>query len=190
MEQPLERAWREWERFCTETEGRIKESAASGLPPHAHENTALRTALAALSAPQLRTFLEDSRLEETHREPAPGMAPSTRLAMLLCFLPPHAAQPLAQCYDDPCHAKTNLPPRPRLALFFTLRWKAFLQDTLRREGAVLSLAAHRFHIAYFVGRFGDEAATALLKPEDSPALAQELAKAKKWLSQPSQKEKS
>lgn len=179
MDEPLARAWQEWERFCKETEGRIKESAASGLPPAPTENVALRAALAALSPEQLGVFLDDVRLEETHPEPGAGMASSVRFALLLCFLPPAAASALARRYDNPCCAKSNLPPRASLGLFFTLRWKAFLVANLRREGALVALQAHRFQLAHFVERFGDEAAKALLVTTDPPTLTRELERIQK-----------
>jgi hypothetical protein len=174
MDEPLARAWQEWERFCIEAEARIKESAASGLVPAPTENAALRAALSVLSAEQLAVFLDDPRLEETHSEPGTGSLAATRFAFLLCFLPPAAAPTLAHRYDDPCRSKSNLPPRAALGLFFTLRWKCFLVANLRRDGALIALQAHRLQLAHFVQRFGDEASKALLVTRDSPTLTREL----------------
>ena len=169
MQTSLERAWQEWEAFCADTLRRAQESVASGLPPPPRDNQTLRAALAELDTQQLAAFLDDPRLAETY------------FALLLCYLPPHAALPLAQRYDDPCHAKTNLPPRARLTLFLTFRWKAFLLENLHRDASILSLQAHRFHLAHFVSRFGDAATQTLLTPNDPPALARELAKVQKKL---------
>ena len=181
METSLERAWQEWEAFCVDTLRRVQEAVASGLAPAAWENEALRTALAALDASALATFLDDPRLEETYPESVTGLQATSRFGLLLCLLPPHAALTLAQRYDDPCRAKSNLPPRARLTLFLTLRWKAFLIESLRRDYAVLALQGYRFHLRHFVEKYGDESAKALLKSDDSPALARELAKAQKQL---------
>ena len=176
MQTPLELAWREWEAFCHQ----VQESVATGIPPQLPEYPGLRTALASLNPEALESFLDDPRLEERHAAPETGDMP-LRFAMLLCFLPQHAALLLAERYDDPCRAKSNLPSRPRLVLFLTFRWKAFLLENLHREGAVLSLQAHRFHLAHFVKQFGDEATKALLTTKDAPALARELVKAQKYL---------
>jgi hypothetical protein len=169
MQTSLERAWQEWEAFCADTLRRAQESVATGLPPPSRDNHTLRAALAELDTEHLAAFLDDPRLAETY------------FALLLCYLPPQAALPLAQRYDDPCRAKSNLPPRARLTLFLTFRWKQFLLENLRRDASVLSLQAHRFHLAHFVNRFGDEASKALLTTNDPPALARELAKAQKQL---------
>ena len=174
MDEPLKTAWREWESFCAAMIEQIKSSSASGLPPAPPENAPLRAALAGLDHAQLVAFLDDPRLAEPHPEPGADSLAATRFAFLLCFLPPHAAPVLAPRYDDPCRAKTNLPPRASLGLFFTLRWKAFLVANLRREGALIALQAHRFQLAHFVHRFGDEATKALLVTKDSPALTREL----------------
>jgi hypothetical protein len=181
METSLERAWQEWEAFCTETEARIKASASSGLPPAPPENAALRAALGALDERSLVAFLDDPRLEETHLGSETSGLAATRHAMLLCFLPPHAAPTLALRYDDPFRAKTNLLPRPSLFLFLTLRWKAFLLANLQREYAVFTLHSQRSLIHHFVEKHGDEAAKALLQTTDPPALARELEKAQKQL---------
>lgn len=176
MDKPLEKAWQEWESFCAESDARIKESVASGMPPAPPENAGLRAALSSLDNAQLVAFLDDARLVETHPEPGADSLAATRMAFLLCFLPPHAASVLAPRFADPWLAKTNLPPRASLGLFFTLRWKAFLVANLRREGALIALQAHRFQVAHFVNRFGDAAARALLVTNDSPALTRELAR--------------
>lgn len=174
MQTPLELAWREWEAFCHQ----VQESVATGIPPQLPEYPGLRTALTSLSPEALESFLDDPRLEERHPAPEKGDTP-LRFAMLLCFLPQHAALLLAERYDDPCRAKSNLPPRPRLVLFLTFRWKAFLLENLHREMSVLSLQAARFHINHFVERFGGDSAKALLKTNDSPTLTRELVKARK-----------
>ncbi|WP_395139433.1 hypothetical protein [Armatimonas sp.] len=184
MQTPLELAWREWEAFCEDIPrraGEAFESAARGLPSPPRDHHVLRDALFALDSEQLTVFLDDPRLAEAHPEPGLPLDSASRFALLLCFLPPHAALALAQRYDDPCRAKSNLPPRPRLVLFLTFRWKAFLLENLHREMSVLSLLAHRFHFAHFVNRFGDEATKALLTTNDPPALARELVKAQKHL---------
>ena len=181
MDKLLDSTWKEWEAFCEDTLRRVQEAVTSGLPPVAGENAALRAALAALDAPTLGAFLDDPRLEETHSGLETSGLAATRHAMLLCFLPPHAAPTLASRHDDPFRAKTNLPPRPSLFLFLTFRWKAFLLTNLHREYAVFALHAHRFQVRYFVEKHGDDAAKALLHTTDSPALARELAKAQKQL---------
>ena len=181
MQTSLERAWQEWEAFCADTLRRAQESLATGLPPPPRDNHVLRAALTALDTTQLAAFLDDPRLAETHPELGAHLESPSRFALLLCYLPPHAAPTLALRYDDPCGAKSNLSPRARLALFLTFRWKQFLLENLRRDTAVLSLQAHRFHLAHFVSRFGDEASKALLTPKDPPALVRELAKAQKQL---------
>ena len=107
------------------------------------------------------------------------LRPAMRFAYLLCFLPPTAAVPLAMRYDDSCHAKSNLPPRAAITLFLTFRWRAFLLAHLRREGAIVSLHAMRHQIQGFVERSGDASAKALLKTNDTAALARELAKVQK-----------
>ncbi|WP_309710410.1 hypothetical protein [Armatimonas sp.] len=183
MQTSLERAWQEWESFCTDMQTRIQEAVASGLEPRPPQDKALRAALAALTAEELMLFLDDPRLEEHPPEPGTETAFSTRVAILLCVLPPHAALPLAQRFDDPCRAKSNLPPRASLALFLTFRWKQFLIANLRREGALIALQANRFQITYFVARFGDETMRALLRTSDPPGLTRELAKVQKQFSE-------
>ena len=184
MQTPLALAWREWEAFCEDTPrraGEVFESVARGLPPPPRDHRELREALFALDSEQIAVFLDDPRLAEVHPEPELPLSSASRFALLLCYLPSHAALALAQRYDDPCRAKSNLPSRPRLVLFLTFCWKAFLLENLHREGAVLSLQAHRFHLAHFVKQFGDEATKALLTTRDAPALARELVKAQKHL---------
>lgn len=179
MEDRLSQAWRVWDDFCSDTARRIQESVDSGLPPAPAQEQPLRAALAALTPEEIAQFLDDPRLEERHPDPGSEKTLSMRFAMLLCFLPPPAAVPLALRYDDPCRAKSNLPPRASLELFLTLRWKAFLLSHLRREGAIVSLHAARHQIQGFVERSGDASAKALLKTSDTAALARELAKTQK-----------
>ncbi len=175
MEDRLSQAWRVWDDFCSDTARRIQESAASGLPPAAAQDQPLRAALAALTLKEIEQFLDDPRLEETHAElDSTMLRPATRFAYLLCFLPPTAAVPLALRYDDPCRAKSNLPPRAAITHFLTLRWRAFLLAHLRREGAIVSLHAMRHQIQGFVERSGDASAKALLKTTDTAALTREL----------------
>jgi hypothetical protein len=182
MQSSLEQARREWEAFCTDSQHRIQEALASGLAPRPPQDKALRTTLAALTPEEIAQFLDDPCLEENHHDPGTERALSTGFAMLLCVLPSHAAFALAQRYDDPCRAKSNLPPRASLSFFLTFRWKQFLEQTLRREGAVLTLESYRFHIRHFVERFGNEATKALLQSSDPPGLTHELIKVQKQFS--------
>ena len=179
MEDQRSVAWRVWDDFCNDTARRIQESAASGLPPAAAQDQPLRAALAALTPEEIAQFLDDPRLEEKHPDPGSESTLTLRFAMLLCFLPVCAAVPLAMRYDDPCRAKSNLPSRASLALFLTFRWKGFLLAHLRREGAIVSLHAMRHQIQGFVERSGDASAKALLKTNDTAALALERAKTQK-----------
>ena len=172
MEDRLSQAWRVWDDFCGDTARRIQESAASGLPPATAQEQPLRAALAALMPEEIAQLLDDPRLEETHSESGSTMLrPAMRFAYLLCFLPPVASVPLALRYDDPCRAKSNLPPRAAVGLFLTLRWRVFLLAHLRREGAIVSLHAARHQIQGFVERSGDASAKALLKTTDTAALS-------------------
>lgn len=181
METPVDRAVRAWLAFCGQMDAKIKEAAQSGIAPNVPDNALLRRTLTALTPEQFSAFLADSRLDEPHRDPGKDALEMTRFAVLLCFLPPRAALPLAKAYSDPCRARTNLPARPRVLLFLTFRWKTFLTENLRRQGAILTLSAYRFQIKHFVERFGDEKAKALLTPDDPPALAQELVQVQKQL---------
>ena len=174
MEDRLSQAWRVWDDFCSDTARRIQESVTSGLPPATAQEQPLRAALAALTPEEIAQLLDDPRLEEKHPDPGSDTIPTMRFAYLLCFLPPVASVPLALRYDDPCRAKSNLPPRAAVGLFLTLRWRVFLLAHLRREGAIVSLHAMRHQIQGFVERSGDASAKALLKTTDTAALTREL----------------
>ena len=168
---PLEHAWREWKSFLL--------AAGAGLEPQPPSDTTIRAALAALSPEELGAFLDDAWWRRDRESTQPRGA--LELILLCALLPPTAstAYILAERYDDPVGLKSSLPPPSRLGLFFTFRWRVFLQCWFARKAAVLDLLACRAHLQGFVEHWGDAQAQTLLKTHDPPALIRELTQAER-----------